>query len=324
MMKQNILITSAGKRVVLTEIFKEAIKLRDLSAKVYTTDMHPELAPAGYVSDGCFSVSRCTDDDYLPQLLKLCESYAIGIIVPTIDTELELLAKNRERFLELGTEIIVPDFSFVHICRDKRLTNDLFERLGIRVPRVVDKLHPTFPLFAKPYDGSLSMNLHVVTKASELTESILQDSKLLFMEYIDRSIYKEFTVDMYYGRDAYVKAIVPRERLEIRAGEINKGITRKNQIVDYLRQRMDYLPGVRGCICLQLFYHPETKDIVGIEINPRFGGGYPLSYHAKANYPMAIIDEYLLDKDLSYYDDWADNTLMLRYDKEIVVQDFSF
>ena len=117
---------------------------------------------------------------------------------------------------------------------------------------------------------------------------------------------------------------MPRERLEIRAGEINKGITRKNQIVDYLRQRMDYLPGVRGCICLQLFYHPETKDIVGIEINPRFGGGYPLSYHAKANYPMAIIDEYLLDKDLSYYDDWADNTLMLRYDKEIVVQDFSF
>ena len=62
----------------------------------------------------------------------------------------------------------------------------------------------------------------------------MEDPKLIFMEYVDKNEYKEFTVDMYYGQDNHIKCIVPRERIEIRAGEINKGITRKNDIVDYL------------------------------------------------------------------------------------------
>lgn len=97
---------------------------------------------------------------------------------------------------------------------------------------------------------------------------------------------------MYYGQDHYVKSIVPRERIEIRAGEINKGYTRKNFLLPYLRERMNYLPGVIGCICIQLFYRESDNDVVGIEINPRFGGGYPLSYYAKADYPQYLIQEY--------------------------------
>ena len=148
---------------------------------------------------------------------------------------------------------------------------------------------------------------------------IRSHTKLIFMEYIDKSVYKEFTVDMYYGKDNRVKSIVPRERLEIRAGEINKGITRKNFLIEYLLERMNHIPGVTGCICIQLFYKEEDNDIVAIEINPRFGGGYPLSYHAGANYPEYIIKEYLLNESIDYNDQWKDNTLFLRYDQEVVV-----
>ena len=74
------------------------------------------------------------------------------------------------------------------------------------------------------------------------------------------------------------------ERIEIRAGEINKGYTRKNYLVQFLKERLAYLPGVIGCICIQLFYRDSDDDVVGIEINPRFGGGYPLSYYAGANF----------------------------------------
>ena len=74
----------------------------------------------------------------------------------------------------------------------------------------------------------MSTNLHYIKNAEELTEEILNDPKLLFMEYIDKDVYKEYTVDMYYGRDHKVKCIVPRERIKIRAGEINKGLTEKS------------------------------------------------------------------------------------------------
>ena len=62
-------------------------------------------------------------------------------------------------------------------------------------------------------------------------------------------------------------------------------------MVDYLKERMEYLPGVVGCICIQLFYKKENNDVVGIEINPRFGGGYPLSYYAKADFSKYLIQE---------------------------------
>lgn len=318
-MNSNILITSAGKRVVLTQIFQKSLSLRELDAKVFTTDLNPQLCPAGYISDGCFEVPRCTDTTYIPTLLSLCKKHAIGIIIPTIDTELEVLAAHRTEFLEQGTTVVVSDLTFIQQCRDKRKTHQLFDELDINVPKAIDKHQPTFPLFAKPYDGSLSCNTHIITSASQLTEEIMSDKKLMFMEYIDKSSYAEFTVDIYFGKDEEVKCIVPRERLAIRAGEINKGITRKNSIVKYLKQRMNKLTGVRGCICVQLFYEPHTEKIYGIEINPRFGGGYPLSYHAGANFPLHIIDEYLLDKSLNYNESWHNNTLMLRYDNEIIV-----
>ncbi len=318
-MKQNILITSVGKRVVLTEIFKEAVKLRQLDAKVFTTDLSPVQSPAGYVSDFCFAVPRCTDENYISTLLQLCIDHNINVVIPTIDTELAVLARNHTLFQEHGVQIIVSDLDFIEKCRDKRSTHQLFKHLNIDIPAEIDKYNPRFPLFAKPYDGSLSYNTHYIESASQLTQELLEDPKLIFMDYVNPKEFNEYTVDLYYGADHYLKCIVPRERLSIRAGEINKGITRKNLIVNYLKQRKSFLPGVRGVICLQLFMRPSDGKIYGIEINPRFGGGYPLSYYSKANYPLHIIDEYLLGLPVSYYDTWENNTLMLRYDREIIV-----
>lgn len=318
-MRHNILITSAGKRVALTKYFKETLTRFYPEAKVFTTDMNPSMAPAGYVSDGCFKVPRVTDASYPSLLLEICEKNDVGMVIATIDTELLLLADLKALFREKGINIMVSDRTFVEMCRDKRNTGAFFERHGIRVPREIDKYHPTFPMFAKPYDGSLSANLHYIKTADELTQEILDDPKLLFMEYIDKSVYQEYTVDMYYGRDHHVKCIVPRERIEIRAGEINKGRTAKNEILTFLKDKLEYIDGCVGCICVQLFFHPESHDIVGIEINPRFGGGYPLSYMCGGNFPELLIREYFLNEDLAYFDPWKDSMLMLRYDDAIYV-----
>lgn len=318
-MNTNILITSVGKRVTLTEQFQEVLKYFYPEAKVFTTDLNPAMAPAGIISDGCVVVPRVTATNYMEVLLAICKEKQIRIIVPTIDTELLILAENKVLLQKRGIEPMVSDLSFIRICRDKRNTGSFLNKHGIRVPTSVDKFHPTFPLFAKPYDGSLSKDLYIIKSREELTMEILNHPKLIFMEYIDTNEYKEFTVDMYYGKDNRVKSIVPRERMEIRAGEINKGFTRKNYLVQFLKDRLGCLPGVIGCICIQLFYRESDNDVVGIEINPRFGGGYPLSYYAKANYPENIVKEYLLNETLDYSDVWFDNTLMLRYDSEVIV-----
>ena len=318
-MNHNIIITSAGQRVALVKDFQETLNRFYPGAKVFATDMNPRLAPAAYVSDGCFEVLRVTDPQYIPQLLQLCKDNAIGMIVPTIDTELLVLAENKKLFEENGIVVCVSSLDFIKICRDKRNTGDFFEEHGIRVPKPIDKNHPTFPLFAKPYDGSLSTNLHYIKNAEELTEEILNDPKLLFMEYIDKDVYKEYTVDMYYGRDHKVKCIVPRERIKIRAGEINKGLTEKEPLTKYLLDRLETIEGCVGCICIQFFFNRDNGDVVGIEVNPRFGGGYPQTYAAGGNYPEYLIREYFLGEKIGYFDGWKDHQLMLRYDDAVYV-----
>lgn len=84
------------------------------------------------------------------------------MIVPTIDTELLVLAENKKLFNDNDIIVCVSDLDFIKVCRDKRNTGDFLEKHNIRVPKAVDKYNPTFPLFAKPYDGSLSTNLHYI------------------------------------------------------------------------------------------------------------------------------------------------------------------
>lgn len=318
-MRHNILITSAGKRVELLQEFNKELKIVYPDAKVIAVDLNPGMSPACRIADLSYAVPRVTSHEYIDSLLDICNVTGARIVIPTIDTELPVLANSVEKFSQYGIEIMISSPDFITTCRDKRKTMSLFDKLGIRNPSPRDKNNPVFPIFAKPYDGSLSTNIHLIHNKEELTSEILSDPKLLFMEYIDKNEYKEFTVDMYYDRNGDVMGIVPRERIEIRSGEVNKGATRKNYIIGYLKERMGHMSGVRGCICIQLFYRERDNDVVGIEINPRFGGGYPLSYYAGANFPENMIKEYFKGEPLMYSSDWKDNTIMLRYDSQVIV-----
>lgn len=141
-MKNNILITSAGQRVALVREFQETLKRFFPEAKVFTTDMNPKFAPAAYVSDGCFEVPRCTSDDYIETLLTLCMEQGIGMIVPTIDTELAILSANKDHFAEQDIFVSVSNYDFIMMCRDKRNTGEFFEKHGIRVPRPLINITP--------------------------------------------------------------------------------------------------------------------------------------------------------------------------------------
>lgn len=315
----NILITSAGQRVSLVKAFKKELTRTYPGSKVFTTDMCPELSAACHVSDRSFKVQRVTDPGYIDELLALCFREQIRMIVPTIDTELLVLAQRRELFAKEGIHVIVSSPDFIDQCRDKRKINVFFEAHGIAVPAAVDRHQPTFPLFIKPYNGSLSVDTYVVHTEADLRAEQINNERLLFMEYFNKQDHDEYTVDMYYDRYGDVKCIVPRKRILIRAGEINKGMTSKNGLLKYLREKLSHIDGARGCLTAQFFLHKESGRVTAIEVNGRFGGGYPLSYHAGANYPLRLIEEYFMDRTINYTEDWEDQLLMLRYDDEVLV-----
>lgn len=322
MENNNILITSAGQRVSLVRAFQNEIKKLQPENKVYTVDLNPSLAPACHVSDGFVKINRVTDPDYILDLLNICKELHIKLIIPTIDTELILLAEHKDLFLKEGITPIISTVDFVKKCRDKRIINEFFLENGIDIPQKIDKENPTFPLFIKPYDGSLSKDTFLIQSKDELNISHFSNQKLLFMEYIDHATHDEYTLDVYYDKNGCLKCIVPRKRIFVRSGEINKGVTKKNELVSYIKSKLSFIEGAIGCLTMQFFFNHNSKKIIGIEINPRFGGGFPLSYLAGANYPAYLIKEYILNESINYFDEWEDNLLMLRYDDEILVKNY--
>ncbi|HRP90586.1 MAG TPA: ATP-grasp domain-containing protein [Edaphocola sp.] len=318
----NILICSAGQRVSLVRAFQKELKLIFPDAKVFTVDNNPSLAPACHVSDGYQKVKRVNEAGYIDELINICIEKGIKLIVPTIDTELKILSEHRQQFLERGIIPIVSDNDFVEKCRDKRLINIFFQENDIEIPRPIDKNALEFPLFLKPYDGSLSKDIFLIHNKEELTDYHLNHPKLMFMEYIPPQLYSEFTVDAYYNQEGVFKCAVPRKRIFVRAGEINKGVTSKNRLLEIIKEKLSIIKGARACLTMQFFMHNENKRIVAIEINPRFGGGYPLSYLAGANFPKWIIEEYIQGKEICPFEGWEDQLLMLRYDDEILVHGY--
>lgn len=319
--KQNILILSAGRRVSLVRAFQTAAQA--YSARVYAADMNPHFSAACHISDGAFYLPHVNADDYDNSLLELCQAQDISIVIPTIDTELLRLAKLRDLFAAQGITIVVSDEKHISSCRDKRKTHQLFDEIGLSYPLTYPQSDICFPCFAKPVAGSLSQNIRILHDQAELDSWKVDPQQMLFMEVISAKDYREYTVDCYFGCDAELKMMVPRLRYEVRGGEVSKGITDKS-MVPLLLPFFSRLPGAVGCQTIQVFRHKLRDQVLGIEINPRFGGGYPLSYLAGADFPGLLLRELLAKESLVYSEDWQDKLMMLRYDAEVLVQNAQY
>lgn len=320
----NILITSAGKRVSLVRFFKTELVKFFPEAKVFTTDMNPEYSSACRVSDQFFKVPRVSDQNYINELLQISISNDVRIIIPTIDPELLVLSQNIDLFKSHNIDVIISDFDVVKILRNKRFTHQFFEKYDIKTATEFDKNNYKLPLFIKPIDGSRSIDNYVINKESDITDYHFSNDKLMFLEYLDHRLHTEFTIDMYYDRNNNLKCLIPRERIEVRDGEVNKAITKKPDFIAELFEKMVRIKGFKGCITLQVFVNKDTHAIYGIEINPRFGGGFPLSYLAGGNFPKWIIQEYLLNEMIiPICHEWEENLMMLRYDDEVLIHNFS-
>tara|TARA_R110001583_G_scaffold153523_1_gene305250 strand:+ start:108 stop:1073 length:966 start_codon:yes stop_codon:yes gene_type:complete len=315
----NVLITSAGRRVSLVKAFQNELKALVPDGLVMTTDYNIQLSAACHVSDKAFELPLVDDTNYLDKLINVCLNNNIKLIVPTIDTELLLLAKNFKLLSKKGITPIISSMEFINICRDKRAMNSFFVNHNIHVAKEYSKYDYTLPLFIKPLNGSRSVDTFIINKHEDLTEYHFKNKNLMFLEYLNHNDFEEFTCDLYYDRNNNLKCVVPRKRIEVRDGEVNKGLTEKNALIEYIKARLNHIDGAVGCLTSQFFKHKSNGEIYGIEINARFGGGFPLSYFSGANFVKWILEEYLFNKEVHFYNDWEDTLLMLRYDDEILV-----
>lgn len=318
MTSSNILILSAGRRVELLERFKNARNRLNIKGKIVAVDIS-DTAPALYFADTFYLVPRISEDTYTDALIDICNKEDIALIVPTIDTELLKLSKNRNKIeSETNAKLLLSDDRVIKICRNKNNTQEFFEENGFGVPkRLTEKdiksKNYKLPLFIKPQDGSSSINTFKIRTEAELE---------FFLHYIDNAMVQEFTegteysVDVFCDFDANPITIVPRLRLATRGGEISKGrICRDREIISDVKRMLSVLKPV-GHITIQCM---KTKNgIKYIEINPRFGGGAPMSIDAGAD-SCENLYRLLSGESLSYNENYTDGALFVRFDNSIMI-----
>lgn len=309
-----ILFTSVGRRVELLQAFRSAADRLGVALEIWGADM-AENAPALLYCDRTIKVCRIRDKEYIPSLLSLCEREGINALVPTIDTDLLILSQNKDAFAKVGTTVFVAAEDKVAVCRDKRFTADYFNSVGLKSPHPVDdytKYAAGFPAFIKPKDGSSSIGAHKVENEGELKAYSEQVDDYIVQPFISGT---EYTVDVFCDAEGKPIYITPRIREAVRAGEVLKTkIVNDEQIIAEVKALVaDFKPA--GAITVQLIRDNNSDIDYYIEINPRFGGGAPLSIKAGADSAEALI-RVILGERLEYVDcASADGAEFSRFDQ---------
>lgn len=315
----NVLITSAGRRTSLLQAFTEAV--RAIGGKTFVADMDG-LAPTLYLADGCFRVPPVENAQYIDSLLQIVSKEQIKLIVPTIDPELLPLSENAERFSKLGCHVLISQPSFIHLCNDKWLTILFLRHHGFRTPRswlpggLRDGDIPE-DLFVKPRDGSASQHAYRAT-SDKIQHYLAIVPNPIVQEYLRLP---EFTIDALLSLEGEPIHYVIRERIKVIGGECVEGVTVAPEgLHEQVTRLLQILgrEGARGPLTIQAF--ACGSDLIFSEINPRFGGGFPLSYAAGAKYPQWILDM-LSGKQLGVaLGEYVTGLFMTRYYQEIFVE----
>jgi carbamoyl-phosphate synthase large subunit len=315
----SVLFTCIGRRVSLLESFRRAAKQLKINAQFLGTDT-TELSPALQLCDRRFGVKPTAHPDYIKQLLSIVKTNKVKLLVPTVDLDLKRLAQNKAKFAALGCHILVSEPQVIDICQDKRKTyrflikNGFDTALTMSIHSALSKKKFKWPCFLKPWDGYAGRPNAVVNNRKELLFYSKRIPNPICQELVKGT---EYTCDVYVDFSLEVRCVVPRRRIEVRAGEVSKGQVVKNTgIISGATALVDKLGAGPGVITLQLFLTDDGK-VKFIEINPRFGGGTPLSIKAGADFPKWILQELTGGKPNIRPDNLKDGLIMLRYDSEV-------
>lgn len=286
----NILFTSAGRRVELLRAFREAYQALGLEGRIVALDTQP-LAPALRVADRPYIVPSLSSPEYIPTLTDLCRREEISMVIPLIDPDLPLLSQHRDAIEATGARLLVCDNKAIMATGDKWLTMQFFQTLELPVPcsylpHQIDRIELEYPVFVKPRNGSASQNTFQARNPQELA---------FFSQYVPDAIIQEYlpgpeiTSDVMCDLKGEVLSVVSRRRIQVRSGEVAKGVTVYDPVIT--RACVDVARGLQaiGPISVQCMLKDGMPRFT--EVNPRFGGGMPLSIAAGADLPRWLLAE---------------------------------
>ena len=308
-----VLFTCAGQRVDIVSAFRAA------GATTVATDAD-QLAPSLYHADHCAIVPRVDDPFYADALRNLVELHDVRLIVPLTDLDHLVLAQARESLGE--AVVLVPGAETIERCSDKYRAHTFFEEQGIGSPPT---WLPTelpedirFPVLVKARKGFGSRHIYRADNQTELDFFLRYTTADSMVQAL--CLGEEFSIDVFCDLGGRCLAAVPRTMIESKGGESIKGMSIKDADLIDFGVRVSEALRIIGPANVQCFREPDGELQV-TDVNPRFGGGFPLPTAAGSRYPelaLALAAGEQLEPRLG---DFRAGVVMTRFFSEVILEE---
>ncbi|HEV7459552.1 MAG TPA: ATP-grasp domain-containing protein [Solirubrobacteraceae bacterium] len=319
----NVLFTSVGRRVELVRAFRRAYADLGVDGRILAVDIDP-LAPALGECDDVFMVPRTDEPHYVSTLIELCGRERIALVLPLIDPDVPVLAVHRDALDATGARTMVLPGPAAVTVADKRATADLFADLDVPAPacwtseEAAAATDLRFPVFVKPRFGSAGVDAHRADDRAELDFWLAHVTEPIVQEHLPGP---EVTSDVLCLEDGRATAVVSRRRLEVRTGEVSKGVTVHDP--DIVRHCVRIAEGIeaRGPITVQCLRRDDGSPAF-TEVNARFGGGAPLGFAAGMRSPHWLLAQAAgMELDLPELGAYEVGLYMTRYDESLFLRE---
>lgn len=304
----NILLTCVGRRNYLAKYFREAAGCDGLIVGVDRDMTAPALADC----DVTCEVPSIDAPDYIDVILGICQHHDIDMQVSLNDLELPIVARNKDKFKAIGVTPIVSDAALIDMCFDKYVSFEWLIDNGFETPHTVldlddakvaiDAKRLSFPLIVKPRWGSASTCVYTVNSVEEmelaygltqhqLTRNLLKgvsgaDKKNIVIQ--QKVIGTEYGIDILNDLSGKNQQVLVKQKIAMRAGETDKACLVRSPVLEKLGADIGAKTAHLGNLDCDAFLIDGIAYV--LELNPRFGGGYPFTHMAGADYPGAIVE----------------------------------
>lgn len=286
----HIILTSVGRRGYLVKFFREAL---GSDGEIWGAD-NTRYTPAFRYCDNSVLLPKVMDPFYVDRLIQLCTDNNIDMIVPLIDPELEVLATNKQRFIDANIMVVVSPLKTIEISSDKYLTYKFGKDNGIAVPETVLTIEESqklltsgkveWPLMVKPRKGSASTDITYCYNQAQLEGSFQSCPMPMIQEIING---KEYGYDIFCDQNYRPISVFCKRKLLMRAGETDKAVSTDDPDLIALGKKIAEKLQIIGPIDVDVMLDGNGPKL--LEINPRFGGGYPCAHLCGARFPAKLV-----------------------------------
>ena len=267
--------------------------------------------------DNTYVVPSISDEDkYIASLLDICRKESITFLISLYDFDIHIISQHLDKFKSYNVIPLIVDFNASKICFDKLETNRFLVDNGFNHPKTyadlsiaiksIEKKEITFPVIIKPRFGFASKDIFIANTINEMNFLFQYRPDMIIQEFVNGV---EYGIDILNDLDGRLVHFCSKRKIEMRSGETDIAEIVDNIKFKNLVTKLTKTLRCIGVLDIDLIISKKNRDevITILEINPRFGGGYPMSHRAGANFPD-LITKIILGEDMDI------NSLILNTD----------